>query len=157
MPGFWSYTRLSDCQHPSIVPSGTNSSLKNANPALRTGLLSLSPCLFRPPGYGGQAGTKVLTILALKSARKGRGRIGYVSIQICALPSASPARPPCQRPILNATTSPLYARRCTSLSERLHRRLASTLRVGLRSNRNLSLSSDRLPAGWVSTGCLKQQ
>jgi hypothetical protein len=26
--GFWSRTRLSDCQHPSIVPTGTDSSLK---------------------------------------------------------------------------------------------------------------------------------
>jgi hypothetical protein len=26
--GFWSRTQLSDCQHPSIVPSGTDSSLK---------------------------------------------------------------------------------------------------------------------------------
>jgi len=26
-------------------------------PALRTGLLSLSPSRLRPPGYGGQAGT----------------------------------------------------------------------------------------------------
>src|SRR5271166_7194581 len=35
--------------------------------------------------------------------------VGYVSIQICALLA------PCRRPILNATTSPLYARRYTSL------------------------------------------
>src|SRR6478672_3268968 len=34
--------------------------------------------------------------------------VGYVSIQICALLA------PCRRPILNATTSPLYARRYTS-------------------------------------------
>src|ERR1700731_2693678 len=34
--------------------------------------------------------------------------VGYVSIQICAL------LPPCRRPLLNATTSPLYARRYTS-------------------------------------------
>src|SRR5271170_7416429 len=33
--------------------------------------------------------------------------VGYVSIEICAL------LVPCQRPILNATTSPLYARLCT--------------------------------------------
>src|ERR1700726_4196942 len=33
--------------------------------------------------------------------------VGYVSIEICALLA------PCRRPILNATTSPLYARRCT--------------------------------------------
>jgi hypothetical protein len=26
--GFWSRTPLSDCQHPSIVPSGTDTSLK---------------------------------------------------------------------------------------------------------------------------------
>src|ERR1700730_4173985 len=35
--------------------------------------------------------------------------VGYVSIQICALLA------PCRQPILNATTSPLFARRCTSL------------------------------------------
>src|SRR6202051_4043040 len=34
--------------------------------------------------------------------------VGYVSIKICALLA------PCRRPILNATTSPLYARRYTS-------------------------------------------
>jgi glutamate/aspartate transport system substrate-binding protein len=34
--------------------------------------------------------------------------VGYVSIQICALLA------PCRRPILNATTSPLYARRYTN-------------------------------------------
>src|ERR1700756_5271021 len=34
--------------------------------------------------------------------------VGYVSIQICALLA------PCRRPILNATTSSLYARRCTT-------------------------------------------
>jgi hypothetical protein len=34
--------------------------------------------------------------------------VGYVSIEICALLA------PCRRPILNATTSPLFARRCTS-------------------------------------------
>src|SRR5580693_3723479 len=33
--------------------------------------------------------------------------VGYVSIEICVLLA------PCRRPILNATTSPLYARRCT--------------------------------------------
>src|SRR5271165_3618301 len=33
--------------------------------------------------------------------------VGYVSIEICALLA------PCRRPILNATTSPLYARRYT--------------------------------------------
>src|ERR1700729_4095353 len=35
--------------------------------------------------------------------------VGYVSVQICALLA------PCRRPILNATTSPLFARRCTRL------------------------------------------
>jgi hypothetical protein len=30
-------------------------------PALRTGLLSLSPSRLRPPGYGGQAGTRAST------------------------------------------------------------------------------------------------
>ena len=35
--GFWPRTRLGDCQHPSIGPSGTDNSFKNANPALRTG------------------------------------------------------------------------------------------------------------------------
>src|SRR5271157_2469639 len=34
--------------------------------------------------------------------------VGYVSIKICALLA------PCRRPILNATTSPLYARRYTN-------------------------------------------
>src|ERR1700751_1384558 len=34
--------------------------------------------------------------------------VGYVSIYICALLA------PCRRPILNATTSPLFARWCTS-------------------------------------------
>src|SRR5271166_26257 len=34
--------------------------------------------------------------------------VGYVSIKICALLA------PCRRPIFNATTSPLYARRYTS-------------------------------------------
>jgi hypothetical protein len=34
--------------------------------------------------------------------------VGYVSIEICSLLA------PCRRPILNATTSPLFARRCTS-------------------------------------------
>src|SRR5580692_4713270 len=34
--------------------------------------------------------------------------VGYVSIKICALLA------PCRRPILNATTSPLYARRYTT-------------------------------------------
>jgi hypothetical protein len=37
--------------------------------------------------------------------------VGYVSIQICALLA------PCRRPILNATTLPLYASRYTSLLE----------------------------------------
>src|SRR5258708_27601800 len=35
--------------------------------------------------------------------------VGYVSIEICSLLA------PCRRPILNATTSSLYARRCTRL------------------------------------------
>src|SRR5580700_7622347 len=39
--------------------------------------------------------------------------VGYVSIEICALLA------PCRRPILNATTSPLYARRCTKRFIRL--------------------------------------
>src|SRR6266446_2617841 len=38
--------------------------------------------------------------------------VGYVSIQICALLA------PCRRPILNATTSPLYARRYTRYRRR---------------------------------------
>ena len=41
--------------------------------------------------------------------------VGYVSIQICALLA------PCRRPILNATTSPLYARRYTRPFIRLRR------------------------------------
>src|SRR5260370_554708 len=36
--------------------------------------------------------------------------VGYVSIEICALLA------PCRRPILNATTSPLYVRRYTEPS-----------------------------------------
>ena len=60
--GIWSRTPLSDCQLRSIVPAGTDVSFLHHFPALRTGLLlSLSPFL-RPPGYGGQAGTKVLTV-----------------------------------------------------------------------------------------------
>src|SRR4249920_2582288 len=38
--------------------------------------------------------------------------VGYVSIQICALLA------PCRRPILNATTLPLYARRYTRFPDR---------------------------------------
>ena len=40
--------------------------------------------------------------------------VGYVSIQICALLA------PCRRPILNGTTSPLFARRCTSSAFNFH-------------------------------------
>src|SRR5258707_6381609 len=39
--------------------------------------------------------------------------VGYVSIQICALLTPVRLGPPCRRPILNATPSPLYARRYT--------------------------------------------
>src|SRR6267154_1774080 len=39
--------------------------------------------------------------------------VGYVSIQICALFPPVRLGPPCRRPILNATPSPLYARRYT--------------------------------------------
>src|SRR5580704_6578742 len=49
--------------------------------------------------------------------------VGYESIQICAL------LPPCRRPILNATTSPLYARPCTrfvSFSEELTKQFFRT-------------------------------
>src|SRR5258707_11308243 len=44
--------------------------------------------------------------------------VGYRSIQICAL------LPPCRRPILNATTSPLYVRRYTrsALQNTVHAR-----------------------------------
>jgi hypothetical protein len=48
--------------------------------------------------------------------------VGYVSIQICALLA------PCRRPILNATMAPVYERRCTSIGNKVSRRLAS-LRV----------------------------
>jgi hypothetical protein len=44
--GFWFRTPLSDCQHWSIVPSGTDTSFKNANPVRQlpyTGLLSPGP------------------------------------------------------------------------------------------------------------------
>ena len=41
-------------------------------------------------------------------------RIRYVSIQIYALLPPVRLGPPCKRPILNATTSPLYVRRYTS-------------------------------------------
>jgi hypothetical protein len=44
--------------------------------------------------------------------------IGYRSIQICALLTPVRLGPPCRRPILNATTSSLYARRCTKTSPR---------------------------------------
>src|SRR5258708_29315783 len=40
--------------------------------------------------------------------------VGYVSIQICALFPPVRLAPPCRRPILNATPSPLYARRYTN-------------------------------------------
>ncbi len=40
--------------------------------------------------------------------------VGYRSIQICALLTPVRLGPPCRRPILNATTSPLYVRRYTS-------------------------------------------
>src|SRR5580698_4315922 len=39
--------------------------------------------------------------------------VGYVSIEICSLLA------PCRRPILNATTSPLFARRCTRLCAKM--------------------------------------
>ena len=42
--------------------------------------------------------------------------VGYVSIQICALLA------PCRRPILNATTSPLFARRCTKWGDHTKRK-----------------------------------
>jgi len=41
--GFWSRTRLNYCQHPSIVPFGTDSFLKTVTQP-RTGLLSSGPC-----------------------------------------------------------------------------------------------------------------
>src|SRR4249919_2351995 len=46
--------------------------------------------------------------------------VGYVSIQICALLA------PCRRPILNATPSPLFARRYTSSETLLAEHRAST-------------------------------
>ena len=57
--GFWSRTPLSDCpawvDRP--VPPSSRRQLQE------TGLLSLSPFLLRPPGYGGQAGTRPQRIL----------------------------------------------------------------------------------------------
>src|SRR5580704_748007 len=40
--------------------------------------------------------------------------VGYVSIQICALFPPVRLRPPCRRPILNATICQIHMRRCTS-------------------------------------------
>jgi hypothetical protein len=67
--GFWSRTRLSDCQHSSIVPflrrrpdyggqAGTDSSLKTLTQpeSVRTGLLSSGPC----PESFGACGTDLL-------------------------------------------------------------------------------------------------
>ena len=45
--------------------------------------------------------------VALKMGRRSASLVGYISIQICTLLA------PCRRPILNATTSPLFVRRCT--------------------------------------------
>jgi hypothetical protein len=50
---------------------------KNGNPALRTGLLSLSLFL-RLPGYGGQAGTKVLTVQAQPLSWHRQAAAGWV-------------------------------------------------------------------------------
>src|ERR1700735_2132044 len=47
--------------------------------------------------------------------------VGYVSIKICALLA------PCRRPILNTTTSPLFARRYTRPSRIIGR--SSTIRM----------------------------
>ena len=47
----------------------------------------------------------------------------------CALLPPVRLGPPCRRPILNATTSPLYARRCTRLEEESCVELAGTARI----------------------------
>ncbi len=52
-------------------------------PALRTGLLSLSPFLLRPPGYGAQAGTNPLRMLLSLLLKQMHGRgdaVGQESI-----------------------------------------------------------------------------
>ena len=67
--------------------------------------------------------------------------VGYVSIKICALLA------PCRRPILNATTSPLYARRYT----RVHIRFSGVDILLVRSRRmvNFDLELARQPGvGW---------
>src|SRR3982074_1936150 len=43
--------------------------------------------------------------------------VGYARRGGSTLLLPVPLGPPCQRPILNATTSPLYARRCTRTQE----------------------------------------
>src|SRR4249919_2408145 len=64
--------------------------------------------------------------------------VGYVSIQICALLA------PCRRPILNATTSPLFTRRYTSPISRIRGSHSSPAqRLG---------SAQRSPMGWVLAG-----
>jgi len=77
---------------------------KNANPALRTGLLSPSPSRTKSSPYNPSPYVDA----------SGGCRIGYISTQTCALLPPVRLGPPCWRPMLNATTSSLYARRCTN-------------------------------------------
>src|SRR5208282_3321785 len=67
--------------------------------------------------------------------------VGYVTIQICALLA------PCRRPILNATTSPLFARRCTSLLFAFSLSSGANVkeRAGSSESRNIRSSGDRCP------------
>src|SRR5580704_9933656 len=73
--------------------------------------------------------------------------VGYVSIQICALLA------PCRRPILNATTSPLFARRCTSLLFAFSLSSGANVkeRAGSSESRNIRSSGDRCPP-WTRSG-----
>jgi hypothetical protein len=52
--GFWSPTRLGDCQHPSIVPSGTDISLKTLTQHFVLGYFRQVPAgLILSPRRGG--------------------------------------------------------------------------------------------------------
>jgi hypothetical protein len=61
MRSFWCCTRLRDCKYSSIVPSGTGYLSRNANPAPRTGLLSLSPSGTKVPRLRA-AGVEILPV-----------------------------------------------------------------------------------------------
>src|SRR5271165_6926122 len=70
--------------------------------------------------------------------------VGYVSIQICALLA------PCRRPILNATTSPLYARRYTMAEEGTTLKWVSRLRRA--SAKSASENLQDWKSSWPSPG-----